>query len=209
MDTIARTTVAICTLFWCSSAVAQGPPDIQWMVGGHGYTYWNHTFTADGSRLFTSSHSAYQKSETVKLFDMTSSRWIRTVARHDDAVTDVALSPDETRLATSSRDGTVRVWEIETADLLYEVRIADNHVPLTVAISPDGSFLAAAGFEHWSELSTEIHILSLDDGRPIRRIRVHGYLVYSIRFCSDNLLGFSTFPTRQVGVVDVTSGTVR
>ena len=70
---------------------------------------------------------------------------------HDDLVWDVAFSPDGTRMATASRDGTARVWDPATGQELIRIT-HDLGVtgPFTggvhgVAFSPDGTRLATAG----------------------------------------------------------------
>ena len=48
--------------------------------------------------------------KTVKVFDIKSGSLVLTLAGHQDWVHAVALSPDETKLASGSADGTVRIW---------------------------------------------------------------------------------------------------
>jgi len=59
---------------------------------------------------------------------------------HTDAVTSLALSPDETQLASSSRDGTVRLYDAKTGRVRAEIPVAGH--AFSVVFSPDGSRLA-------------------------------------------------------------------
>ncbi len=63
---------------------------------------------------------------------------------HSDAVTSVSWSPDGTRLLSSSRDSTVRLWLVadESNTLTYNGHQA---AVLSAAWSPGGSFIASGG----------------------------------------------------------------
>lgn len=59
---------------------------------------------------------------------------------HDRDIWDVAISPDGTRLATSSSDGTARLWDLATGEQLLV--LAPQAGPLeTLDFSPDGKYL--------------------------------------------------------------------
>jgi hypothetical protein len=66
----------------------------------------------------------------------------RTFSGHEAAAYGVAISPDEKRLATASRDGTVRVWDVATGDELILLAGSGSSF-CSVAFSPDGFRLAA------------------------------------------------------------------
>jgi WD40 repeat protein len=63
---------------------------------------------------------------------------------HTDAVRGVAWSPDRRQVATASRDGTARIWDVATATV---VRVLRGHSDMTEAVawSTDASHLATAG----------------------------------------------------------------
>lgn len=81
---------------------------------------------------------------------------------HTGVVYDVAYSPDGTRLATSSVDGTIKIWDVKTGQEVMTIHEADtardntseaipdteaNHEVYAVAFSPDGSDLATGSHD--------------------------------------------------------------
>ncbi len=67
---------------------------------------------------------------------------------HTSGVNDVAFSPDGTRVATASLDGTAKVWDAATGQVLLTLPTGDaaqGPKLYSVAFSPDGQKLATAG----------------------------------------------------------------
>ena len=62
--------------------------------------------------------------------------------KNDGVVEAVAFSPDGTRLATASRDGTARLWEVATGR--EQARLEHDGWVTRVAFSPDGTRLATS-----------------------------------------------------------------
>lgn len=65
---------------------------------------------------------------------------IKTLSGHSDAVISVAISPDRETMASGSRDGTVKVWNLQTGECLCSL-VGCN----PVAFSPDGQTLVTGG----------------------------------------------------------------
>ncbi|MEK8020587.1 MAG: caspase family protein, partial [Candidatus Parabeggiatoa sp.] len=62
---------------------------------------------------------------------------------HSGDVTSVSFSPDGKTLASGSRDNTVRLWDIQTRQLLGEPLVGHSSDVNSVAFSPDGKTLAS------------------------------------------------------------------
>jgi hypothetical protein len=71
----------------------------------------------------------------------------RVLSGHRDLVTSVDFSPDQIRLVSASRDGTVRLWSLgRPAARLRTLRGHRGYVTRAV-FSPDGHVIATAGWD--------------------------------------------------------------
>ena len=67
----------------------------------------------------------------------------RTIAGHSDRIKTVAISPDGKTLATGSFDKTVKLWNLDTGELIDTIAGHSNTIR-SVAFSPDGKILASS-----------------------------------------------------------------
>jgi hypothetical protein len=109
------------------------------------------------------------------------SRLIRTLTGHTGYAYAVAFSPDGTLLATSSRDGTARLWNVGTGQA---IRILPGHASgvLGVAFSPDGTLLATSGGDKTARL------WDVATGQAIRTLTGHTNSVLGVAFSPDGTL---------------------
>src|SRR5262249_40547382 len=142
-------------------------------------------FCADGALLAcVDGHGA------TRIWDAKTGRLLRTckapgshaaAATGHRLFTSLALSPDGRTLFSSEGgfDGPVRFWDTQTGELKKE--FADKgHGAQPVALSPDGSILAAGG--------KTIKLWDVRTGKLVRELFGHLKITYSITFSADGRL---------------------
>ena len=104
---------------------------------GHGGPVNSITFSPDG-RLLASGSS----DKTIKLWEVSTGRLLKTLKGHVEDVNSVAFSPDGRLLAGGGDDSVIKLWEVSTGKLMYTFKGSWNGV-LSIAFSPDGKYLAS------------------------------------------------------------------
>ncbi|WP_350216038.1 caspase family protein [Ekhidna sp.] len=142
---------------------------------GHGEAVKSATITPDGNYLITAS-----RDKTIKIWDANSGREIRSLIGHDHTVNGFSLY--ETKIASSSADGTVGVWDMVRGELLWQSKKFREYVT-SVAFSPKGQLLAVGSY------ADSISIFNTSDFSIVKKIKVNadrgvGYGV-SVTFSPD------------------------
>ena len=96
-------------------------------------------FSPDGKTLASAS------SYVIKLWDVTTEQSIVTFEGHTDRIESITFSPDGKILASTSRDNTVKLWDVATGQIIENL-VEENWTSFP-AFSHDGTIL---GFCTWS-----------------------------------------------------------
>jgi len=130
-------------------------------------------WSPDAKRLATGSELA-NEDHMLRIWDAASGAEVRKLDGHTGHVQAVQWSPDGTRLASASQDGTARIWDPATGAQLIRFDTAPDQVGgqplLTVCWSPDGAKLVSAGADEairvW-DVATQAEIVAIkaDAGR--------------------------------------------
>src|SRR5690606_27615457 len=96
------------------------------------------------------------------------------------AVSSVALSPDGKILATGSWDQVVKLWDVETQQVIRKIRGGHRDYINSVAFSPNGRQLATAS----DDKTVALWDVSAADTPPIRLVG-HTGKIRSVAYSSD------------------------
>jgi WD40 repeat protein len=150
---------------------------------GHSSTVAAVCFSPDGRRLASAdwswdAHGNPLPGE-VRVWDAATGQELLTLQGHTNNVVSVAFSPDGTRLASASGDGTVRLWDAATGQELLALRGHTGRV-FGVAFNPDGRRLASASQDH------TVRVWDAATGRELLTLKGHTHSVYcSVAFSPD------------------------
>src|ERR1700733_8360732 len=82
---------------------------------------------------------------TIRIWDSTTGASIgKPLERHGGDVTSVTFSPDGAKIASGSRDKTIRLWSVKTQSMIGDPFKHSDYVT-TVTFSHDGVFLLTSG----------------------------------------------------------------
>jgi len=156
----------------CSAEAQSFKPVIQ---KGHGEVIKTARYSADGAYLYTGS-----RDKSARVWESLSGYEVRSFLGHGHTINSVSIYED--KVATSSADGTIAVWNTLTGSLIWQSEKASKYMT-AVAFSPDGKYLAIGGY------IDSVSIYNANDFQLVQRIRTNpdqgvGYGV-SLTFSND------------------------
>jgi len=159
-------------------------------------------FSPDGTRLASASLDA-----TVRIWDPVSRRSLATLTGHTNWVLDVAFERGGRYLASASRDGTVKLWDpsrwtlTRTLTCNPQAREFANAL-FCVAVSPDGSQVAAAGADR------TVCVWDAATGSVLHRLPGHNGYIWGLAYSPDGSRLASSSEDRIAKVWDLATGSL-
>jgi WD40 repeat protein len=120
-------------------------------------------------------------------------------AAHTDQVWALAVAADGGTIASGSRDGKVRIWDVATGASRAPLTGHEDAV-LAVALSPDGAMLASGG---WDD---RILLWDVSSGRRLRTLVGHQGGIRAVAFAADGLRLASGSEDATLRVWDIETG---
>jgi len=138
-------------------------------------------FSPDGSQLAAASGSI-ASGNAIVLWDATSGRELLTLTGHTGWVMGLAFSPDGKQLASTSLDGTVKIWSLAPGTEMVTVSGPGADYGTRVAYNPNGREFATNGGDGTATL------WNAKTGEPRLTLTGHELEVLNVAFSSDGKL---------------------
>jgi WD40 repeat protein len=152
-------------------------------------------FSADGKYVLSGSADS-----SIKLWEISTGREIRTFIGHRNEVNSVAFSPDGKHILSGGSDRTLRIWDMTTGKEIQNL-IGHTDTVNSVAFSPDGKYVLSGS----ADLS-----LRLWDVSSAKEIRTfggwHSYGVNAVAFSPDGKYALSGGGDNIVKLYDIATG---
>jgi mono/diheme cytochrome c family protein len=161
---------------------------------GHSGPVVSLAFSPDGRRALSGSDD-----NTLRLWDVSTGREIRTLEGHTGAVLAVVFSPDGRSALSGSYDRTVRLWDLSSGRQLQRF---DGHTERvsSVAFSPDGRRGLSGSWDQ------TLSLWDLATGRELRRFGGHASYISSVAFSPDGRSALSGGYDKTVRLWDLATG---
>src|ERR1043165_8136056 len=97
---------------------------------------------------------------TVRLWDATNGKLLRTFSGHAAEVKAVAFSRDGKRMVSGAGDGSIKIWKVESGEVL--VTLMANRGGEALAITPEGFFATSKREVDWVSVVRGFDLYSVD-----------------------------------------------
>ncbi|WP_310426410.1 NB-ARC domain-containing protein [Chamaesiphon sp. VAR_48_metabat_135_sub] len=174
------------------------------ILGPHTHTFRGIKFSRDGQKFVTGGDDCL-----IRIYDLpklladdsrstVDSHCLQKLTGHTNWVFSPVYSPDESQLASTSADGTVRIWDLATGNCLQI--LPHEHWVVRAIFSPDGRQIIVSG------LSSTIYVWDTSSGELIKTLTGHLDWVWSIDLSADGNTLFSTGEDRTIRGWDLPTG---
>jgi WD40 repeat protein/serine/threonine protein kinase len=105
----------------------------------------------------------------------------RAIEAHTGGISRIAFTKDGQRVATSSYDGTVKIWDAKSGQVLHRIVAAPRHA-LCCAFNPSGTRLAVGGGHQDTNTDRFVHVYDTSTGQKVLDLDDHGHVVFCVGY---------------------------
>lgn len=109
--------------------------ELKTLIGHHNYVY-QVLFTSDGKQLVSASRDRH-----IYFWDISSGEIIKTFHYPDESIVSIALTSDDKLLAIGTNEDIIRIIDLETDSILYNIKANVGQFGSHVTFSDDDKFL--------------------------------------------------------------------
>lgn len=151
-------------------------------------------FSPNGRKLISGSSD-----NTIKMWDVNSTRLIKTIPGHTGEVYSAVFSPNGQIIASGGKDKTIRLWNAISG---RPVRTLKGHTGevMSIDFSPGGKILASASFDR------TVKLWDAATGKILRTLSGHTGEVQSVKFSPDGKLLASGSYDTQIKLWETATG---
>ncbi len=138
--------------------------------------------------------------QIVEAYETKNSGLIHVYGGHEGRVNGIAFSADGKRALTSSWDGTLRYWNLETNSLIRQMASNKRFPLMGVAISPNGKRALSGSSEQ------TMHLWDLESGKELMTFKGHQNTVWDVGYSPDGKTALSGCSDGKTRHWDVATG---
>jgi WD40 repeat protein len=161
---------------------------------GHPSDVTSVAFSPDGRYALSGSVD-----KTLKLWEVSSGKVVRTFSGHSNSVNSVAFSPDGKYALSGSVDKTLKLWEVASGKVVRTFAGHSDEVN-SVAFSPDGKYLLSGSSDK------TLKLWEIASGKELRTFTGHSNSVNSVTFSPDVKYVLSGSRDKTLKLWEVASG---
>lgn len=124
--------------------------------------------------------------KTIKLWNLSTGREIRTLKGHKHIILSVAFSPDSSTLASGSQDKTIKVWNLLTGEVIHTLKNHSDRVnSIAFMLNTESSNTANQWTLASGSSDNTIKLWNLATGEELRTLKQDSGYIYSVAISSN------------------------
>jgi WD40 repeat protein/energy-coupling factor transporter ATP-binding protein EcfA2 len=169
--------------------------ELRQTLSGHTDVIHGLSFSPDGQTIASASWD-----KTIKLWRVTDGQLLKTLSGHTGRVYGISFSPNPSKamIASSSNDGTIKLWNPDGR--MLKTLSGHTDVIHNLSFSPDGQTLVSSSHDK------TIKLWRVGDGKLLKTLRGHTNWVHQVKFSPDGQLIVSASHDRTAKLWRVADG---